>query len=473
MALISGSSPLAADLNDIIKKPPGYSSGFLFSTILHTEEKDLNESEGVMIAALREEEDYIQHTTTYVQITLMVKLGTYVYDIFPFAHDLELSLSKVRQNRFGNGLDATEFTVRYKAVYLPQENSKIPTNIALPRETLDKQGYITIDLQLVDIGTLALRNDYSQGHYSNLISEANQNMNYDSLMKSILNTAINDIEIDSKKPVDKINIEEPDNESPIEAVTIPTGTLTLDVPLYFQEKLGGVYTGGIGTFIKYYATNQEGDPEKTLFVYSLYNQHKFREEDNKIMFFASPDQNWNITDVTYTYKGNLLKIMTFPTNGPMSNKEVILRNEGEGFRTGAAGSIIDNPLEFTDEGPKFRKTNFLTELTNKPNEDGINNIPYMGISNNHFINSTEILSRSGEYIVLRADHVDSNYYTPGAGVMLIYQPGPNIVNECYGNLHKVTTIYEYVNLSLNEEINKLRHYLTATSFFTIFLTDVI
>lgn len=470
MAHIATSSPIGRDLNDIVQKDYYYKPYFLHSTILHTTEKDLNENDGLIIENLIIHRDYIEGTGDYIEITLFCKLGTYIYDIYPYAEDLELSLTRYKQTRGGDGLETLSFTCRYKALFLLDKNIDIPTNSLVPRETLDRQGYVSLKFQLVDYPVYALRNTTVQGSYSDRLSEG-QDMSYKTLVKSILNGAIDTMAIDSRKPIDKINIEEPDNQEKIGTIVIPTGTPLFDLPTFIHEKGGGIYTGGIGTYVQHYSRKVGGDVDRVLFVYSLFRANKFAKEDNKVMFFVSPDKSWNIVDSTYKYRYNVLKVMTFPVEGMSSTKETVYRDEGEGFRTADADAVIDAPLEFTEDGPKYRFRDWLTEISDKEQPDGLNNVPYKGISNNHFVNASDILSRKGEYIILQAENVDPDYYYPGAPCQITMQLGNAMIRELYGIIHKVTVKFEYSEFNMNAELNRLRHGLTAMTYFTVYITD--
>lgn len=470
MAVFSTRSPIHSDIDDIVSKPRDYKPHFLHGTVLHTDAGDYDEADGVMIAANSIDRDYVGGMADIIEITLLIAPGTFVYDIYPYADNLELTLTRVKQER--NGLEAFKFEETYKAIYLADKNSNAPTQANGPRETMNKVGPITIILQLVDKGSLAVRNTPTQGAYSSDISEENKDMSAFSIMKSVFSTISAKLKVDNRPVIDKVSIEEVDNKDPVQAMIIPTGTLAMDLPILMQEEKGGVYAAGAGSYIQHYAEGPGSKVERVAFVYSLYDGSKFEKTEGKIMFFVSPDESRNMVDCTYKYESRVLRVLTKPIKGLNSTKQAVFRDGGEGFRSGAANAIMDSPLEMTDEGPKYKKTTFLTEMTDKKQEDGMDFLPYKGVSDNHFVNTTDILSRKGEYVVLIVDALDPDYIYPGAPCQISYDIGSGIVREIFGVIHKAKFAFDYTNFDYNEQILKKLHGLVSIAYITVYITDV-
>lgn len=462
-------SGLAMDINDIVVSEPNYDSQFQFITILHTEVGDLNENDEVFISSMMIDRNYKEDGSDYMEIDLFVKPGTYIYDIYPFADNLEITVIRLKQHRNGNTVITSED--RFKAVFLLEKNMSLPNTKYLPKTILNNQPYLVLTLQLVDRGALAIRNSAVQGSYSDLISEKNKDMTTSSILKSALSVMAAKIELDNQPVISRIDIEEAQNKDPIKAITIPTGTRALDLANFIQEKRGGLYTAGVNTYIQKYSTSLYSPPERVLFVYSLYDGDKFDRVDNKIMFFIPEDNKMQLGEKSYLYRGNLLKILTTSSKGFTSTKGAVLRNKGEGFRTADANKMMDEPLDFTEEGPKFKKTQVLTEVANKEQKDGITYVPYKGISGNHFINTSEILSRSGEYINLTTNNLDPDYLYPGAACKLLFDLGNGMIGELNGVIHASTFRFEYGHFNPVGEATTTRHSLLSKAVITVYITS--
>jgi protoporphyrinogen oxidase len=83
-----------------------------------------------------------------------------------------------------------------------------------------------------------------------------------------------------------IDIEEPDNKDKLKAITLPTNTRIIEIPEIIQEKNIGVYNGGLGCYIQKFGTDYF-TYKKNLFIYSLFNDEKFKTADFKTIFFIN------------------------------------------------------------------------------------------------------------------------------------------------------------------------------------------
>lgn len=462
-------SGLSMDINDIIVSEPNYSSLFQFITILHTEKGDLNENDEIYISSMLIDRDYKKDGSDYIEIDLFIKPGTYIYDVYPYADNLEITVMRLKQHRQGDQVTMSE--QRYKAVFLLEKNINLPNSSFLPKVVLNDQPYLVVTFQLVDRGALAIRNSTVQGSYSDLISEKNKDMTASSILKSALSVMASKIELDNRPIISRIDIEEAQNKEPIKAITIPTGTKALEVANFIQENRGGMYTAGVNTYIQFYSPDLYSPPERVLFVYSLYDGTKFNRVDNKIMFFVPEDNKMQLGEKSYLYRNKMLKILTTSSKGFTSTKGAVLRNKGEGFRTADANMMMDKPLDFTEEGPKFKKSQILTEVTSKEQSDGINYVPYKGISGNHFVNTSEVLSRSGEYLNLTTNNLDPDFIYPGAACKLLFDLGNGMIGELDGVIHASTFRFEYGHLNPVAEATSTRHSLISKAVITVYITS--
>lgn len=468
MPISTNTSALGLDFNDIIERPRNYKPYFLINTILHTENNDLRITDGVFIADLVVVRDYINRTSDYMEIKLFCPPGTYVYDIYPYADDLELTLMIYKQTR--NGLETYLREVTYKAMFLMEKNMDLPNRPDGPREMMNRGSDFVLTLELVDKGSMAVRNKTTQGVYSNIVSDVNKDMSPSAILKSILSSVSRKVQMDNKPVLDKINIEESPNQTPLNCLIVPTGTGALEVANFVQDKGGGLYPSGSNNYIQHYSETQNAEPDRTLFVYSLYDGDKFDNAENKILFYVPPDDTLSNVAKTYELSANVLKILTNPITGLNSTKDTVMRSEGEGFRSASADAVFKNGLDLTKDGPRFKKTGVLSEITSKIREDGMTFLPYKGISSNHFVNASEILSRKGEYIVIPVDNLDMDYYYPGAACKVIYEMGNGLIVELVGVIHKAEVKFNYPTFDPTGDKNRELHALTTKTFFTVYIT---
>lgn len=454
MSLTSGQSVLSQDVADITSKPKNsYTSGFLSEIKLHTVEKDLDYRDGVACTDIRIYRDYTENVSDYIEITLTCLLGTYVYDIYPFLDNIELTLYLTRQEQINN--KPVRINERFKAVYLLEKNANIPTISRQTREDLNQNLPIAITLQLIDRSAETTRIKTVQGSFDAVINPKNKDMSAGAFLKSLISEHTGKILIDNKACVDKVDIEPVDNKEKLKSITIPSNTRLVELPEYIQTKSSGVYNAGIGNYIQRFGSSK-GESAKVFFVYSLYNPEKYHKSEHKIIFYAPPTSNDSLADCTYKYSDKVLRVVTQALTKISDTKDSLVMSTGGGYRAANAKSFTKKPVEMTPSGPKFKKTGLVTEIVHKERPDGLNFAPGKGVSSNHFALNSAILAKSGQYVKLRVTNLDMDFIFPGAPCKIVYEGKNRVAEELYGVLHRAVII-------LSQPAMNLTHVFTSSS----------
>lgn len=461
-------SAIFHDIWDIIEDDSVHKPYHLFETILHTEQKDLGTSQGLCIKTYDISRDYVDNIADFIKIQLIVRLDTFIYDIYPLANNMEMTVRITKQGRNGGSAVVTE--ERFKAVYLLEPNASLPTNINADRESMMLMPPVILTLQLVDRKAMALRVLTVQGSFNSIVSEKNKDMKPDSFIKSLVSKETEETTVDNESIIDYVSIEKAQNEEVLETLTIPSGTKLIDLPMYLQNEKTGVYTGGCATYLQSYCDDIDSERAKVFFTYSLYRGDKFEESLRPIIFYIPPTGEFNVVSRTYKYEAGVLRIFTNPVSGIDSTKGNILRAEGDGFRTAAAETIVVNPVEIKDGEAHYKKTGTMTEVIDQPQPDGLNYAPHEGISANHFVETSKVLARKGEYIKVVVDNLDPDFYFPGAAVKVVYQAGDTLIQELYGVLHRAFISFNYQSFDYNMEKQRESHGLVARTIFDIYIT---
>lgn len=472
MSLSTYNSALADDIHEITIGRGGYKPYFLFSTKLHTELKTLDENDGVVIMSHDIIRNYKENEFDQSTIDFMIKPGTWLYDVYPYAENLEVTLTQIKQHRLFGGSTGVWVEERFKIVYLPDANTDIPTEPKAPRSVLNQQTPIYVRFQLVSRSTMAIRITTTQGVYCNRIHEENNDMKGDSLLKSIMSHELNKLEIEGKPVINALDIEPSKNNEPMNRILIPTGTNLMQVPFLIQEQKGGMYPAGMGCYVQRYTPDPALQPADTMFVYSLYDGSKYNDTEQRVIFFIPPDGSHNSASRTYVYEGGLLKVLTNPIPGLYDVKNNSLRSQGEGFRTASALSMITKPVELKELGPFFSQRGLVTEVTSMEQKDGLNNATYEGISDNHFVNASNVLARKGSYVQLVVDNLDPDYIFPGSSCKLLNEPVEGVLLKLEGVIHKVVVKYYYQNSEGLGEYTLIEHALVSKTFIDVFITNV-
>lgn len=463
------SSKLYPDIADIIKAPEDkYSAAFLFETKLHTTDKDLDVSDGVILNSILIVRDYKNNMADYIEIQLSMHLGTYVYDVYPYLENIELTLITYKQ--LHQGKKPFSRKERYKAVYMLDKNDKIPTTSNQSKEDMNQNLPIVITLQLLDRSAETVRVKTTQGNFGKKINPMNKDMGLKSFIKSIVSEEVNKILIENQPPIDSISIEEPDNIEQLASVTIPSGTRIVELPELLQEKNIGIFNAGIGNYIQTFGL----DPftyKKTFFVYSLYDGMKYEKAEYKIIFYCPVSSNVSVTEVTYKYQDKVLKVLPHMMPTIDDAKETDLASKGTGFSCANANSFMKKPVELTKDGPKFRQDHLVTRVVFKDREDNLNFAPNMSVVCNQFVLTSEVLKRKGNYVTLKVTNLDPDFIYPGAPCKINYENKDNKVIEMYGVIHEVLVQFGSSSVSMPMSYNSTVIALTSQMTILVMVTD--
>lgn len=467
MSLTIDKSPLFQDIGDITKQPTNtYNSTLETEIKVHTVDKDLDYLDGIAVAGIKIYRDYVNNISDYIEIQISCLLGTYVYDIYPYLDNMEVSLYMIRQEQANN--KPTIVKERFKAVYLLDKNSDTPTTTNVSKDDLNQNLPIVLTLQLIDRSAEALRIKTVQGSFDKRINPKNKDMSPGNFIKSIISEQCDKVLIENKPSIDRVDIEPTDNKEELRSVTIPSGTRLVELPDYLQTKSSGVYNSGIGNYIQRFAPSIT-ETVKGYFIYSLYNTKKYHTSEHKIIFYSPPISNYAITDVTYKYDGKVLRVVAHSNPAINDMKESLIMSTGGGYRSANANSFTKKPIIVTDEGPKFTKQGLVTEVVYKDRPDGINFAPAKGVSANHFVMSSEVLKKAGKTIPLRITNVDPDFIYPGASCKVVYEGKTKSVDEFYGVIHRAVIVLAQQALNMQHIYTSPRISLSSQIDLEIFV----
>lgn len=439
------SSMLYPDIQDIIENPAqDYDAIFAFETKLHTDEKDLDYTDGITLVDIYIVRDYIENISDYIEVKLSIPPGTFLYDVYDKLDNIEVTIITTKQLRQTNGSPLT-VKERYKGVYLLEKNSAVPNTIKQTKDDLNNQMPLIVTFQLLDRSVETLRIKTTQGNFDKGIN-GNKDMGIATFFKSLISEQSNKILIENKPALDGIDIEEPDNSDKLKAITVPSFTRIIELPELIQEKNIGVYNGGIGCYVQKFGT----DPytyKKNMFIYSLYNGDKYQKSEFKTMFFAPISSSHSGGDNTYKYKDKVLRILPHNISKINDNKETSVMSSGSGFRMSNANSFMKKPVEMTESGPKFKRNELSSEVIFKSRSDGLNFAPNKSVSGNQFKLTADLLRKNGNYIKVEVSNLDHDFIYPAAKCKILYEDKSGEITEVFGVIHMAIISYSNPNPS--------------------------
>lgn len=394
-------SPIWADIRKIISDGPKQIR-YTYTATIHTEKKDTTVLKIKMIDIVR---DYVNNIGDVSFIELLIPLGDYIKEIYPYRTNLELTLK--RQALLESGDTVKEGTTideeRFKAVFLPDENSQaLASDYAkFDQQSLNLLNIQTVKFQLINRALEALRIKTTGGIF--------KKVKIGDVIQSIMSTESGKILVDGKPAIDGIEMVTPDNTDVRRHVIIPQGTLISGVPTYCQEMMNGVYNAGIGTYLQTY--NQK----RLWFVFPLYSTIRFKENVNKAIFYGTPSHRYTAIERTYRKQGTSIYILATSNKKYSDEAETSYIDKGVGFRMTDARAMMKKPVEITEKGPVGKRGNLNNEVSIKSRDDGLNFAPVSdrSISSNPYAQYSRVLQRKGGTLALIWENADIREIYPG------------------------------------------------------------
>lgn len=385
--------------------------------MLHTEKEDIPVVKVLSVDTVR---DYANHVGDHVKLIFQMPLGEYMTRLYPYRTNLEFTI-KVLTLFETTGEINPKVPVevrRYKAVFLTEENPQLVTSDLeqYDAETANKTTILDVKLDLLDRSLEAIR-----------VKTVTNNFQQCTPKKIIHNILVGESQkflIDGKPAVDGIDIVEPDNSQARAHTLIPNGTLVTGIPTFLQQKMGGVYSTGIGTYLQTYAK------KKLWFVYPLFALKRFDEaKDDRLIIYALPEEKFPSLDRTFRVDGKILSVITTSTKRYQDTADLEFMNKGVGFRMADADAFMKKPVELTEEGPRGSRGRLNYEVAAENRKDNLNYAPVLpsGASSNPFKEYSRINSRQVAKVDFIWENADETLLYPGMPCKYVFLDAGKIV----------------------------------------------
>lgn len=394
-------TPIWADIRKILNDGPKQTR-FEYYAIIHTEKKDIEAMKMVMLDVVR---DYVKNVGDETFVEVVLPLGDYTYDVYPYRDNLEITIQRKPLREIGSLVNTGSpiQQERYKAIFLPDENPQpsISDNVQFSKETLNIKNILHLKFMLMNRSLEPLRIKTTGG-----IFKKTQIKN---VIETLMVKESNKVLLNGKSSIDGIQFRPPDNTDVRNHVIIPHGTTLTSVPTFCQEKMNGVYTAGIGTYLQTYN-------DKVLwFIYPLYNTDRFKENVNKAVFYSVPAQRYTGIERTYRKQGSVVYILSSSNKKYTDQADTDNMDKGIGFRLTDARSMMKKPIEINENGPIGRRGQLNSEVSLKDRDDNLNYAPIAdrAISSNMYAQFSRIAERNGGTIQVVWENCDIREIYPG------------------------------------------------------------
>jgi len=461
-------SSLIQDINDIRKNyKDKYTSIFNFKIKIHTEKKDLDITNGIFLISLDIIRDFVNNISDYIEATISIPFGTFMFDIYDYLDNIEITLIYNRQ--LYNENKPIEVIERYKGIFLLDKNPKLPNMTNYNKVDLNNQMPLSITFQLLDRSVETLRIKTLGGSFDKVLNN-NKSNKIDVFLKSIISEQANKILIENKPCLENIFIEKIDNNEELKNITIPSNTRVIEIPNYIQNKNIGIYNGDIGIYIGKFHMNMK-ESKKTLFIYSLYNNKKYLDSKYKMIFYSPLTSDFSLGDITYKYEDKILKIIANNIPNLDDTKESYLMSSGNGFRISNSESYMKKPIEIKNGKAEFKRHKLNTEISFKNRRDGLNFARNIGISGNMFKITSNIFKENGKFITFNINNVDPWFLMPCYKCKIVYVNKENKINEIFGVINEIYISFKSDKLDIPFSINEGKRSLYCISTIKMFINS--
>ncbi len=397
--------PLWEDYKSIFDKPETADNIHLSGEV-HTTEEDIPIFKILQAENIR---NYMKETAEFFVITTYIAAGDYLYRVYPFKDNLEVTIKQTWMTTKGEiDEDRPPKTNRYKAIFSADKNPR-GTNDPLGQrkiEDLNRLSPVTMILELQDRCEEALRTKSISGIYDNL--------NMEDVIRAATFYEIQKVKVEGKVPLEVIDIVEPDNQEPYPHLLLPNNIFVEDLPGWLQEKAKGVYNTGIGSFF------QRFEDKPSWFVYPLYNDERFEKTGKKLVVYDVPPGRMPGMDTTYRKEGDVLYIATTGNTANLKNSYNRELNQGVGFRFADGESFMKKPVEITGDGVNAKRKRLNHEFTNYDRKDQNPYAPtYQSSSNPYFMMSKNVAYQMVLHVVAW-ESSDPDLIYPGMPCRFVY-----------------------------------------------------
>ena len=425
-----------------------------WTATMHTVDEDFDVAKLITIDSVR---DYVNKITHRTHVEMVMPLGDYVKRLYPYRDNMELTLRRIRLCESGEAIypGAVPEEERYKAVFLVNVNKNIRGGEydSFDKNSLDLMELVTVKLQLLQLFFEPVRIKTVGGVFKNCTPEQ--------IIRGVIGGESLLIEADGKPVVQAIDVVSPDNTDKRAQYVFPHNTPYWSVPTLVQERMGGVYSSGIGTYFQVFRE------KKTWFIYPLYNTKRFKEDVYKVIFFSVPQQRFTGVERTYRVEDKITYIACTSDKNYSDSGETDLMDSGSGFRMADARAFMKKPVEMTEEGPVGARGRLNFEIAIKDRPDGLNYAPKaeVEISSNPFAQTSRVIARAGARIDLTWENSVPQLLYPGMPAKFCYMLKDKL-KEVEGVVLFAHTVIQQAGTGFN-----IRAYKTTTQI-TLFVSDI-
>jgi hypothetical protein len=365
--------------------------------------------------------EYIQHVDIHrdfnssfmddMSISLMMPLGDYQKHILPNKKTLEITL---KHDTLGDRSSDT-----YKFIITDVDNAVDGGNFnTIDQENMNKQGFISIKGQCLDVMASSVKAVTVSGVY--------QNTNVESVIGTLIYNGLNSIGISKGSGRASVFIVTPNNTRTYKHIIVPTGTSMLELPNYIQKKYYGVYNGDIGTYIKTY------NKETTFYVYPLYRNNLLNTKRKKLIIVAVPPAMMLGIDNTYTEDKNGDIRILVPLNAIIDDDEADHITHGVSVTTVEPETLYKRAVTISMDKIEHKSESIRRSFKHDVSLDVPSPVKAVHATSNNYEARSSVLRNDVASILLEWRRSNARLIEPGMPVLYLTESNTSTIEKREG-----------------------------------------
>jgi len=298
-----------------------------------------------IVESVRIKRDFNGTFTDTIKIVFTILLDTYIRFIKPYKNNLRV--------RVTHDTPGAIHIDEYKMI-VALEDSNISADIYKEDKDTLENSFTTIHTECVDESIIFLK---QQNRGITL-----KDCTMEEAIATVIDESLNKVTGKFGISKEALDIVRPDNTRVYKHIVIPSYIKVIDLPIYLQEKLGGVYNGSINSYFY-----REGNTLKSC-VFPLYRPNLLNSVKGKLIVMAAADIHTAAIDNTYAISGNDLKILVMQKN-KLDDDNVEMLGKGGSIKGIDANTVRGRPVTISKDGVEVKRSSLFRNMKESSSDD--------------------------------------------------------------------------------------------------------
>lgn len=344
----------------------------------------------------------------HIIVDVMLTFSTYTNYIYPNKDNILITLYRKPLDEQGDTKEGTKVDAQvYRGLILPGNDPQMSPKVELPTNdaALDVGNPIRLQFQLVPRNTEKLR----------LITwgTTHHGKHPGAYLKDIFTLLSKDLKVDEAHEVPGVQMATPDNLTPRDNTVIPHLTPMLDLPDLLQDKLGGIYNGGIDYYLQ----------GNMWYIWPRYGLTRYgKERLPTLTIFNVPENAYPGIERTYKVEPGQVIIISTGESNDIDVSEKVQLNLGNGVRQTDANAILSGGMVIEDGKNVASRGASNMEFVDEQRRSGLNYAPASAdrISANQYKAAAQVAAMKGIVQRVTWENCDTELLYPGMPCRIYY-----------------------------------------------------